>query len=98
LTKWTNPRARIFVESTNPYCSGAPGFDRAYYQRNKVRGDMPGQARFQYHDDYFIGSWFPWLFVSRSELRLILRGTGWPQARVLEERSSEPYVAILERD
>ncbi len=101
LTVWakrTNPKARIFVESTNPYGGGAPGFDRAYYHRNKERGDLPGQARFRYHYDYLVGSWFPWLFVSRSEMRRLLRGTGWHQARVLGERSSEPYVAILEKD
>jgi SAM-dependent methyltransferase len=101
LTGWatlTNPRARIFVESTNPYCGGAPGIDRAYYRRNRERGDMPGQARFRYHYGYSVGSWFPWLFVSRSELRETLRGTGWHQARVLGERASEPYVAILEKD
>jgi len=101
LSEWakrTSPHARIFMESTNPYGGGAPGFDRAYYHRNKERGDMPGQARFRYHYDYSVGSWFPWLFVSRSEMRLLLRGTGWRQARVLGERPSEPYVAILEKD
>jgi SAM-dependent methyltransferase len=96
--KWTNPEARIFVESTNPYCGGAPAFDRGYYHRNRERGNMPGQAQFRYHYGYSVGSWFPWLFVSRSEMRVILRGTGWHQARVLGERPSEPYVAILERD
>jgi SAM-dependent methyltransferase len=96
--KWTNPRARIFVESTNPYCGGAPAFDRAYYHRNKARGDLPGQAKFRYHYGYSVGLWFPWLFVSRSELRQIVNGTGWHQVRVLGGRSSEPYVAILERD
>ncbi|HEY5267107.1 MAG TPA: class I SAM-dependent methyltransferase [Acidimicrobiales bacterium] len=96
--KWTSPETRIFVESTNPYCGGAPGIDRAYYHRNKERGDMPGQARFRYHYGHSVGSWFSWLFVSRNEMREILRGTGWHQARVLSERSSEPYVAILEKD
>jgi SAM-dependent methyltransferase len=101
FTQWaksTNPRARIFLESTNPYCGGAPGIDRGYYHRNKARGDLPGQARFRYHYDYSVGSWFPWLFVSKSELRLILRGTGWHIANLLGEYSSEPFVAILEKD
>jgi hypothetical protein len=96
--KWMDPAARIFIESTNPYCGGAPGIDRAYYRRNKERGDMPGQARFRYHYGHSVGSWFPWLFVSRREMREILRGTGWHQVCVLGERSSEPYVVILEKD
>ena len=98
MAKWTNPQARIFVESTNPYCGGAPAIDRTYYRRNRERGALPGQATFRYHYGYSVGSWFPWLFVSRSEMRLILRGTGWHQAHVLGERPSEPYVAILEKD
>ena len=101
LTNWataTNPRARIFVESTNPYCGGAPGIDRTYYWRNRERGQLPGQARFRYHYGYSVGPWFGWLFVSRAEMKQILRGTGWHQARVLGERPSEPYVAILEKD
>lgn len=96
--EWTNPKARLFLESTNPYCGGAPAFDRAYYRRNKERGDSPGQARFRYHYGYSVGEWFSWLFVSRSELRQIVKGTGWHQVRLLGDRSSEPYVAILERD
>lgn len=100
LQRWakhTNPRTRLFIESTNAYSGGAPAFDRAYYQRNKARGDMPGQARFRYHYGHHVGSWFPWLFVSRRELRQIIKGTGWREVRVLGEALSEPYVAILEK-
>ena len=95
---WTKPGTRIFVESTNPYCGGAPAIDRAYYRRNRERGSLPGQARFRYHFGYSVGPWFPWLFVSRSDMKQILRGTGWRQARVLGDGPSEPYVAILEKD
>ncbi|HVB52389.1 MAG TPA: class I SAM-dependent methyltransferase [Acidimicrobiales bacterium] len=96
--KWTKSDARLFIESTNPYGGGAPGFDRGYYRRNKTRGLMPGQARFRYHYGHSVGSWFSWLFVSRLEMRRILRGTGWHQVRVLGEGLSDPYVAILEKD
>ena len=101
LTEWahsTKPEARLFIESTNPYCGGAPGIDRRYYQRNREEGRLPGQAMFRYHYEYFVGEWFPWLFVSRRDFREIVRGTGWHQVRVLGERPSEPYVAILEKD
>jgi hypothetical protein len=95
--KATKPSARVFVESTNAFFGGAPGFDRSYYRRNKERGDAPGQARFRYHVGHLVGSWFPWLFVSRAEMREILKGTGWHQARVLGEGLGDPYVAILEK-
>jgi SAM-dependent methyltransferase len=101
LTEWalsTRPEARLFIESTNPYCGGAPGIDRGYFRRNREQGRLPGQAMFRYHYEYNVGAWFPWLFVSRCDLREILRGTGWHQVLVLGERPSEPYVAILEKD
>jgi 2-polyprenyl-3-methyl-5-hydroxy-6-metoxy-1,4-benzoquinol methylase len=98
LAKSTKPGARIFAESTNAYCGGAPGFDRSYYRKNKERGVTPGQARLRFRYDDLVGPWFNWLYVSPSEMRSILRGTGWHQKDVLGVRSSEPYVAILEKD
>jgi SAM-dependent methyltransferase len=98
LAKSTKPGARIFAESTNAYCGGAPGLDRSYYWRNKERGVSPGQSRLRFRYDNLVGPWFNWLYVSQSEMRLILRGTGWHQKEVLGVGSSEPYVAILEKD
>jgi hypothetical protein len=31
-------------------------------------------------------------------MQTILRGTGWHQGRILGARSSDPYVAVLEKD
>jgi SAM-dependent methyltransferase len=101
LSEWatrTSPGARIFAESTNAYCGGAPAFDRSYYHRNRELGNSPGQSRLRYRYRDEVGPWFSWLFVSRSEMRTILRGTGWHQSRIFGSRSSEPYVAILEKD
>jgi hypothetical protein len=100
LTEWatrTKPTARIYMESTNAYFGGAPSMDRGYYRRNVERGLLPGQARFRYHYGGEVGSWFDWLFVSRAELRAIVRGTGWRVGDVVGTSVSEPYVAVLER-
>ncbi|HUV57238.1 MAG TPA: class I SAM-dependent methyltransferase [Acidimicrobiales bacterium] len=98
MARCSKPGAQIFVESTNSYCGGAPGFDRSYYHKNKGLGRAPGQARFRFRYDDMIGPWFNWLYVSRQEMRAILRGTGWHQRVVLGTQSSEPYVAVLEKD
>ena len=100
LAEWAKrvkPSARILVESTNAYFGGAPSVDRGYYRRNVERGLLPGQARFRYHYGGDVGSWFDWLFVSRAELRGIIRGTGWRVGDVVGDSVSEPYVAVLER-
>jgi SAM-dependent methyltransferase len=101
LKEWAllaKPSARIFVESSNAYGGGAPGFDRSYYRRNRENGRPPGElrARYRYGDD--VGGWFTWLFVSQAEMRHVLRGTGWHQSRVFSTRLGEPYVALLEKD
>jgi hypothetical protein len=101
LTDWarrTTPGTRILAESTNPYCGGAPLLDRGYYRRNQQRGLLPGQARLRIRYGNAVSPWFDWLFVSRREMRTLLQGTGWHQARILGTRSSDPYVALLERD
>jgi len=98
LAKETKPEARIFAESTSAYFGGAPAFDRSYYHLNKARGLSPGQLKLRYHYAHLVGPWFKWIYVSRSELRSILMGTGWHLERVLGTHPSEPYVAILAKD
>ena len=94
----TSPRARILAQSTNPYCGGAPAIDRAHYQRNKQKGLMPGQLRIRTHYRGRVGAWSEWLFVSRDEMRILLKGTGWHQTRIFGGRPSDSYVAVLEKD
>ena len=101
LSEWApraKPGARIFVESTSAYFGGAPGFDRSYYRRNRERGLPPGSVRLRYRYEGLTGDWFTWLFVSPSELRTVLWGTGWHQTRLLSSGPGDPYVAILETD
>ena len=94
----TNPGARILAQSTNPYCGGAPAIDRSHYQRNKQTGLMPGQLRIRTQYRGSVGAWSNWLFVSRNEMRSLLRGTGWHQAKIFGGLPSDSYVAVLEKD
>jgi SAM-dependent methyltransferase len=98
LAEGTKPSARIFAESTSAYFGGAPAFDRSYYRLNKERGCSPGQVKLRYHYGHLVGPWFRWLYVTRSEMRSILVGTGWHLERSLGAHPSEPYVAILAKD
>lgn len=96
--KLTHDDARLFLESTNPYGGGAPGMDRTYFRRNQQRGRSPGQVRLRYHYGGLVSAWFTWLFVSRAEMRTVVRGTGWRVREILGSSASEPYVAVLEKD
>ncbi len=97
LAQETKPGARIFAESTSAYF-GAPAFDRSYYRMNRARGRSPGEVTLRYHYGHLVGPWFRWLYVSPTEMRSILVGTGWHVERTVKERPSEPYVAVLAKD
>lgn len=100
LTRWARqaaPGTRILTESTSAYGGGAPITDRGYYRGNKELGLAPGHTRLRIRYADVVGPWTNWLFVSRGELHRIVRGTGWTVRRIVGGRSSEPYVAVLER-
>jgi hypothetical protein len=100
LTSWarrTHAGARILAESTTPYCGGAPSIDRRYYQRNKAHGLMPGQIRIRTLYRSSVGPWSDWLFVSRHEMRQLVRGTGWKVRTIFGNLPSESFVAVLEK-
>ena len=93
-----NPGARILAESTSPYRGGAPATDRGHTQRNRKKGQMPGLLKIRIRYRLWATGWFPWLFVSQSELRRLVRGTGWRATTMLAGEPDEPFVAVLERD
>jgi SAM-dependent methyltransferase len=100
LTTWarrTHAGARILAESTTPYCGGAPSIDRHYYRRNKAHGLMPGQIRIRTLYRNSVGPWSEWLFVSRHEMRQLVRGTGWKVRTIFGNVPSESFVAVLEK-
>lgn len=89
--------ARILAESINPYCGGAPAMDRRYYRRNRQQGLLPGMCRLRVRYHGFSTPWFRWLFVSRNEMRSLLRGTGWHVSRTVGSTPRDSYVSILEK-
>jgi hypothetical protein len=100
MTEWalrTPETAMILAESMDPY-RDAPLLHRAYRRSNRERGRLPGQVRLRVRYQVLATPWFQWFFVSPTEMRRLLRGTGWQVRRVLRSRSSGPYVAILEKN
>lgn len=91
------PGTRILVESTNPFSGGAPVIDRGYCLMNRQKGLALGQCRLRIWYDRSPSKWFSWFFASPSELRKLLRGTGWRQVHLVASTSDEPYIAVLER-
>ncbi len=99
MTEWghrTSNGARVLAESMDPY-HGAPLLHPAYRRWNRERGRMPGQVRLRMRYKDWATPFFDWLFVSPSEMRGLLRGTGWHVRRFVGSAKSGPYVAILEK-
>jgi hypothetical protein len=89
------PAARILAESTD--ARGSPPWHRAYHQRNRALGRAPRQTRLRIRYRDLATPWFDWFFVSRAEMRRLVRGTGWRVRRFVGPASSRLYVAVLEK-
>jgi SAM-dependent methyltransferase len=98
LATLTKESAVVYVESTNPYGNGAPAMTRSYYFANRRAGRAPGHLRVRFRYDNFVGPWFNWLYVSRDEMKHIVRGTGWRIEKFLGAGVNEPYVGVLLKD
>lgn len=99
LTSWAKaaPRGtRLLLESTNPLSGGAPVVDKRYCARNREKGVATGQCRLRVWYDRSPTTWFNWFFVSRSDMKRLLSGTGWTLIHVALGAPDEPFVAICE--
>jgi SAM-dependent methyltransferase len=92
----TSGRGRILAASTDPRHGRSP--HRAYYQRNRGRGRMPGQIRGRIRYRAYATPWADFLLVSRAEMRSLVRDTGWRIRRFVDANDGPLYVAILEKE
>lgn len=94
--KITSPGALIITENIDPYNTK----DKAhlsYHKLNKKRGRMPGQIRIRIRFRDYTGDWFDYLFVSKTEMKEILKGTGWEVKKFIDS-GSYAYSAIIEKE
>ena len=96
LHEVTGERGRIVATTMSP--SRAKAEHRAYQQRNRERGRMPGQVRFRLHYRLKKTPWFDWLFVSPKELEALVRGTGWHVRRLVRKENDAMYALVLDKD
>jgi SAM-dependent methyltransferase len=95
LHDMTSPHARIIAETLEPRRTDNP-FHIAYHRRNVARGRMAGQVRIRVRHQGYATPWFEYLFVSKTEMRSLLQGTGWLVDRFLDSEGPM-YIAILRK-
>ncbi len=97
LHKTTSVDALIIAETMDPYKTDNP-CHKEYHKRNWKLGRMGGQIRLRVRFEKHIGKWLDYLFVSKKELKQILKGTGWKIKRFFDaKKPSATYITILEK-
>ncbi len=91
----TAPDGIIIAQTNDPYKT----HDRdhlSYHALNRGRGRMGGQLRLRIRYGALKSSWFDYLMVSRTEMKMILADTQWKVKKFLTTKDAQ-YVAILEK-
>ncbi len=91
----TSDQGKIIAETLNPYAT-INHSHLAYHKENRKQGKMGGQVRMRIRQGKHIGDWFDYLFVSKVEMKRLLRDSGWTISRFLDS-SGPAYTAILEK-
>ena len=94
----TSPDARIIAETVDIYKRPLDPVHRRYHLRNRRRGQMPGLVRIRIRYRKYPTPWFDYLLVSKSEMKRILRGTGWMIKRFIASRKSPAYIGIIQKE
>ncbi len=96
LYRITTDSALIIAETTNPYDTKNPAH-LAYHRKNKERGRMVGQNRIRIRFKNYTGDWFDYLLASKSEMKNILKDTGWRIKEFIDEKEGPRYIAVMEK-
>lgn len=92
----TSDDATILTESMDPVAN-ATAIHRRYQKRNRERGRPPGQLRVRIRYRQYRTPWFEYLLVSKTEMKRIVRDTGWYVERFVDSGESI-YIAVLKKD
>lgn len=94
----TSARGRILAESLDWSKTEDPAH-RAYHERNRRRGRLPGQNRIRIRHGLLATPWFDYLLVTPAEMAELATASGWKLARALDE--PDPafalYLGVLEK-
>ncbi|MDQ6675028.1 MAG: class I SAM-dependent methyltransferase [Chloroflexota bacterium] len=84
--------AVILGQGVDPYQTSNE-VHRAYHQRNRALGRLPGQIRMRVRHQNLATPWFDYLLTAVDELRALLDGTAWTLERY--ETAGAGYLAVL---
>lgn len=92
----TSKEGQIIAETMDPHATTDPDH-LAYHKWNLNRGRMAGQTRLRIRHRKLVGPWLDYLFGSETELKSILKGTGWTVKKILHGGKTPTYITVLEK-
>ena len=95
----TSDKGVIIADTRDPYLTDNPVHFK-YHAMNIKKGRMPGQLRMRARFMQYCTDWFDYLLVSKSEMKDILKGTGWKVERFINAEGYEKngmYIAIIRK-
>ncbi|MDE1824370.1 MAG: class I SAM-dependent methyltransferase [Candidatus Micrarchaeota archaeon] len=96
----TSDKGTIIAETRDPYITDNL-VHFVYHKANANKGRMPGQLRIRIRFMQYCTDWYDYLYVSRNEMKQILKGTGWKAVRFINDPrywANGEYIAIIRKD
>jgi SAM-dependent methyltransferase len=90
----TTSDAKIIATTQDPTKTTNP-FHRAYHERNRRSGKLPGQVKMRVRFKNLISGWFEYLFVSVEELEVLLKSSHWRIEDLFLEPDQASYAVVI---
>ncbi len=96
LAHMAAPKARIIGQGVDPYAIHDPLY-LGYYERNREKGNLPGQIRYRVRYKNIATPWFDYLYCSPHELEQLTQGSDWRIDTLTQVEGEVFYIAILRK-
>lgn len=95
LARATAPGGIIIGDTLDPMHPQAVAADEHYHAWNRERGRPMGSVTLRSRYRHYAGEWFDYWFMSKSELKAVIKDTPWILEHYIDEPNSPAYVVIL---
>ena len=100
MHKITTEDALIIAGNRDPYITDNP-FHLLYHKANRKKNRLPGQLKVRIRFMQYSTEWFDLLYVSKKEMKEILKGTGWKVYKFINSQEFSKnglYTAIIKKE
>ncbi|MFH0987092.1 MAG: methyltransferase domain-containing protein [Candidatus Micrarchaeota archaeon] len=96
MSRITAKNGQIIAETMDPYRTKNPAH-LGYHKYNEKRGRMGGQIRMRIRNELNKTPWFDYLFVTKKEMRQLLKGTDWKIKGFIDSKTPHYFAVLVKR-